>query len=613
MANVLGTLFGDIADAIRAKSGESGTMKPAEFPEKISGISTGTSAEILENIQIALDFSGGNQTITAPDGTLVKTAIIQKPDTLTPANIAQGVNIAGIIGTLTGGSGGSGALTFVQGDTSKLTGGIATISHNMGVVPDMILVYAKEPPIANTVYFCIGFSDAMLAAFGGGFYSTAFALIDNTSLTLGSNIGFEAEDVKSVLGSGYGHIHAVDTSTFKFGGSNRPVAAKYYGWIAISGIMEGSGSSVVAPTVTFCNYDGTELYSRQVFIGDDCPDPVTQGKISTPTKASTAQYYYTHNGWSTAAYGTKDENALKNITEDKTVYAAYSSAIRYYTISFYDGGTLLKSEQYAYGTTPTYEPTKADHAFTGWEPAITKVTEDASYNATWSTIITFQNATWEQLAEISESGEAATRFTLGEKRSFQMTVNGNTETVEVQIAGFNMDDLSDGTGKAGMTLIATHLHDMRNDDIVGKLYSYTKSPTYTWVDSYIREYFSTKIYNGLPESLRSVVKQVSKKYQKKTGPYTYGYADDYCWIPSIGELGISYGDGTVESGTTKYPVFTDDTSRTFKTIDNEEKLCTVRNSYGKSNMMNSDLATIFEGQFYSYAYSEHCTVICFCI
>lgn len=41
MANVLGELFGDIADAIREKTGDTATMKPAEFPAKISGIEAG--------------------------------------------------------------------------------------------------------------------------------------------------------------------------------------------------------------------------------------------------------------------------------------------------------------------------------------------------------------------------------------------------------------------------------------------------------------------------------------------------------------------------------------------------------------------------------------------
>ena len=38
MANALGTLFADIATAIREKIGKTGTMKPAEFPKAISGI-----------------------------------------------------------------------------------------------------------------------------------------------------------------------------------------------------------------------------------------------------------------------------------------------------------------------------------------------------------------------------------------------------------------------------------------------------------------------------------------------------------------------------------------------------------------------------------------------
>lgn len=40
MANALGGLFSEIAGAIREKTGEVGTMKPAKFPEKIKAIST---------------------------------------------------------------------------------------------------------------------------------------------------------------------------------------------------------------------------------------------------------------------------------------------------------------------------------------------------------------------------------------------------------------------------------------------------------------------------------------------------------------------------------------------------------------------------------------------
>lgn len=108
MANVLGKLFGDIADAIREKTGDTATMKPAEFPEKIGGIDV---PKVVENYPVVPDFSNGDQLLTAPDGYVVKSAIYQKPETLIPENIADGVDIAGIIGTMTaGGSGGGGSL-----------------------------------------------------------------------------------------------------------------------------------------------------------------------------------------------------------------------------------------------------------------------------------------------------------------------------------------------------------------------------------------------------------------------------------------------------------------------------------------------------------------------
>lgn len=47
MANALGTLFQDIANAIRSKNGETGTMKPADFPTAISNIESGGDTEHL--------------------------------------------------------------------------------------------------------------------------------------------------------------------------------------------------------------------------------------------------------------------------------------------------------------------------------------------------------------------------------------------------------------------------------------------------------------------------------------------------------------------------------------------------------------------------------------
>lgn len=59
--------------------------------------------EAVENVPIELvDLSSGSQTVVAPEGTLVKSAVIQKPDSLVPANVAKGVEIAGVTGEFVG-------------------------------------------------------------------------------------------------------------------------------------------------------------------------------------------------------------------------------------------------------------------------------------------------------------------------------------------------------------------------------------------------------------------------------------------------------------------------------------------------------------------------------
>ncbi len=67
-----------------------------------------TAGQAVENVPITLDLADGDQTVNAPEGTLVKSAIIQKPSTLTPDNIVKDVNIAGVVGTFEGGGGGGG-------------------------------------------------------------------------------------------------------------------------------------------------------------------------------------------------------------------------------------------------------------------------------------------------------------------------------------------------------------------------------------------------------------------------------------------------------------------------------------------------------------------------
>lgn len=151
----------------------------------------------------------------------------------------------------------------------------------------------------------------------------------------------------------------------------------------MASIKEG-GTDVEVLYVYFMSHDGTKvLHKRAVLAGNDCMEVVSGGVIDAPTRESSNTEVYTFAGWSLSKNGTVDANALKNVTANRYVYAVYTASTRYYTISYYDVDTLLKTKQLVYGAMPDYEPEKIGYAFIGWEPALTKVVGDAVYYAQW--------------------------------------------------------------------------------------------------------------------------------------------------------------------------------------------------------------------------------------
>lgn len=216
-----------------------------------------------------------------------------------------------------------------------------------------------------------------------------------------------------------------------------------------------SGNKVEKPfdchSVTFVY--GDKSYVRSVADGDTCADPVARELIPTPTKESTAQYNYTYYGWGASDGGAADANILKNITEDKTVYAIFTATVKTYTITFYDsdGTTVLATKQVAYGTKPSYTPVKNGYAFSGWTPALVEVTGDASYTAQW-TEMTLELMSWEEIAQISEAGTAANYFAVGDKKTIK--INGkigasasySNQSLQVYIIGIYHNSEVEGSG-----------------------------------------------------------------------------------------------------------------------------------------------------------------------
>lgn len=61
-----------------------------------------THGEVMQGVEVELALAEGDQTLSVPEGYLVKEAVIKKPETLLPENIRKDVSIGGVTGTLIG-------------------------------------------------------------------------------------------------------------------------------------------------------------------------------------------------------------------------------------------------------------------------------------------------------------------------------------------------------------------------------------------------------------------------------------------------------------------------------------------------------------------------------
>lgn len=425
-------------DAIKAALVEKGqavsnTDTFRSYAEKVKAIPTGIDITLVDNVPIALDFSGGNQLVDAGEGYAVKSATIIKPDTLIPENIKAGVTIAGIDGAYEGGGGGSSA----------------------------------------------------------------------------------DERVKYV--------------TF---------------------VYEENGE--------------TKEYSYPVISGDTCRDPVTLGLINKPTKESTPQYTYEHNGWSLTDGGSASASALTNVTEDRTVCAAFSATLREYTITYLDdNGSELHSETRKYGDELTYVPEKEGCKFIGWSPELATVTGDAVYTASWEESVSLEATSWERIAEISASGEAENTFALGDTKTLTLTLDdGSIQSLQVEIVGFNHDVDTSGN-PIGITFMTKQVFVLSPTQTMGgKKWSTTTMKT--WCNSTLLGYF--------PEQLQKVVKAAKKKtvYQNSSTEQT----TDTVWLPCAREMYDSVGSTWKGELASTYPLFVGNDRWTRARVDASGKYVT---------------------------------------
>ena len=128
-------------------------------------------------------------------------------------------------------------------------------------------------------------------------------------------------------------------------------------------------------TITWLNEDNTQIDQTSVEYG-------VVPTHAEPTKKGDAQYSYTFAGWDVTPVA---------VTGAATYTATFSSTINSYTITFMNGDEIMQTHVLPYGTHPAYtsetpnKPSTPEYTyiFAGWEPAVTDVTGNATYTATY--------------------------------------------------------------------------------------------------------------------------------------------------------------------------------------------------------------------------------------
>lgn len=358
----------------------------------------------------------------------------------------------------------------------------------------------------------------------------------------------------------------------------------------IDNMLDEINGEVVGETlynVTFIGADGTELCVVSVYEGDDCQNPVLNGTIERPTKESTEYIDYTFSGWSTTQGGTASYLALSDITKDRTVYAAFTESTRYYTVRFYDGSTLLKTLKTEYGGSLEYNYSKTGFYFNGWIPEPTDIVADMDCYAQMQET-NFSSNSWETIVSVAESGKASDYYSIGDEKELKLNyADGTSETVIIRIAGFGVDELSDGT-KTGISFITRNALKTpkawgTTNYLVtegGNTYAYTR---YGFEGSDLRAFFDETLLPALPIAVRGSAKEVEKHYNYYNGLNSNNQltATMRIFMPSKKELGL-YSSYTDANGERYSKLYTSDSERIVTLYDSGEAVPWWTSTVGSS-------------------------------
>lgn len=160
-------------------------------------------------------------------------------------------------------------------------------------------------------------------------------------------------------------------------------------------------STIRSYTITFNNYDGAEI-ERVSFEYGEIPSC-----SQNPTRAATAEWTYTHKGWTPA---------LDYVTDATSYTATYDSTKVKYKVTFMNGTTIIDEQMVPYGSAAIApsEVTREGYRFIGWSTTFSNVTNNLTVKALFEEIV------YRTIVIITEEGTSTSK--VEEKSEYELPV-----------------------------------------------------------------------------------------------------------------------------------------------------------------------------------------------
>lgn len=362
---------------------------------------------------------------------------------------------------------------------------------------------------------------------------------------------------------------------------------------------------------------------------------------TNPTRVSTAQYDYTFSAW--------DGDFDTVMTSAREFSATYYSTIRRYNVYFYNDTELLYTvENVQYGGSASYSgatPTKLgvedpdEYVFKGWLPAPTNITgetycyalfkftgylfgklsDDSEYGTVDAPNWDMINPYWSTIASDVAAYQAGTmteddlksKYPIGGRMIIPVALSDGTVTADVEIIGYNHDNLADGSGKSPLTFFCVDLpqilHRMNEES----------SNEGGYEASEMRTFLNGELLAALPSELQSIIKPVYKISDGGSTNKTLITTTDSCWLASYDEVGLTSGSNNLAGQGELYSaIFSSnkDSRKKYVTDDTATGGWWLRSSYYSTNSSSMFWRVTNSGGSYSdIAFNSFYVAFGFCI